>query len=208
MIDVSHQAVVTSECITSPYPWAQNATVTRTSCIRTWSSNQNPISSPVSRLLRLLCLHFASGRPLLALLMEHRVQSRPVPSFKVQRHGRERDRQHNHQHNHKHDYKHDCWAGWPLDHQADDYELRLFVKELENSFDRRTSSPLPTWSHLLTKARSCRRREKHHVSLQARESLHEELRLHLRLDDSTAQARRRDRRCRSYRRRASRSYTL
>ncbi|CAN9337133.1 unnamed protein product, partial [Alternaria alternata] len=74
------------------------------------------------------------------------VQSRLVPSSKVQRHGRERDRQHNHQHNHKHDYKHDCWPGWPLDHQADDYELRLFVKELENSFDRPAGDARSTMS--------------------------------------------------------------
>lgn len=115
-------------------------------------------------------------------------RSMPMPSSKEQRHGREREQsgEHDRQHNHKHA----CWPRWSLSHQADDYELRQFVKELENSFgcNRRTSSSLSTWSHLLIKARSCRRRERHHASLQARESLHEELRLHVRLDDAPAQA--------------------
>lgn len=119
--------------------------------------------------------------------MENMARSKPMPSSKGQRHEREPEQsgEHDRQHN-----KHNYWPGWSISHQADDYELRQFVKELENSFgcNRRTSSSLSTWSHLLIKARSCRRRERHHASLQARESLHEELRLHVRLDDAPAQA--------------------
>ncbi|RYO27756.1 hypothetical protein AA0113_g12246 [Alternaria arborescens] len=59
-------------------------------------------------------------------------RSMPMPSSKEQRHGREREQsgEHDRQHNHKHA----CWPRWSLSHQADDYELRQFVKELENSF--------------------------------------------------------------------------